>query len=324
VPVTDARHPAETPLPGFREVKPMVFAGLYPTQAEEYGGVREALEKLNLNDSALRYEPETSKALGYGFRCGFLGLLHMEIVQERLEREYGLQLISTAPTVKYEAHRKDGTVVELETPQQLPPVLELDHIEEPFIEATVIGREDSVGGVLQLLEDRRGEQKKFEYLSPGTVLLVYEMPLSEMIMDLHDKLKTVSRGYASLDYHLIGTRAADLVRLDILVNGQLVDALSLIVPRERAFRRGKVLVEKMKKIIPRQLFEVALQAAIGSRIVARETVPALRKNVIAKCYGGDITRKRKLLEKQREGKRRMKRIGRVDIPQEAFLALIKS
>ncbi len=311
------------PLPGFREVKPMVFSGIFPINSDDYPDLRDAMDKLRLNDASFSYEPETSGALGFGFRCGFLGLLHMEIIQERLEREFNLELLTSAPGVRYRVMTTAGDMVEVENPQKLPDPASIASIEEPYIEATIFTSDEFVGPILALATDRRGQQKKLEYVTSNRVMIVYDMPLNEVILDFFDKLKSISRGYASLDYQFAGYREGDLVKLDVLVNGEPLDALSLIVHRDKAFGRGKTLVEKMKEFIPRQMFEVALQAAIGNRIVARETVKALRKNVLAKCYGGDITRKRKLLEKQREGKKRMKRVGKVDIPQEAFLAVLK-
>jgi GTP-binding protein LepA len=320
--ITEAKSQPEM-LPGFQEVKPMVFAGLFPIITEEYENLRDAVAKLKLNDASFSYEPENSAALGFGFRCGFLGLLHMEIIQERLEREFNLELLTTAPGVRYRVTLTNGEVIEIENPQKLPDPAMIAKIEEPFFEVTMITTDEYVGPILALAIDRRGVQKKLEYVAANRVMIVYEMPLNEVILDFFDKLKSISRGYASLDYQFIGYRESDLVKMDILVNGEPLDALSLIVHKEKAFARGKMLVEKMKEFIPRQMFEVALQAAIGNRIVARETVKALRKNVLAKCYGGDISRKRKLLEKQKEGKKRMKRVGKVEIPQEAFLAVLK-
>jgi GTP-binding protein LepA len=321
--ITDDAHAAIEPLPGFEEIKPMVFAGLYTVDAHEHTQLREALEKLRLNDSSFFFEPESSAALGFGFRCGFLGLLHMEIIQERLEREFNLDLITTAPGVRYKITLTDGTKIEVDNPSRWPNPGEIAKIEEPVILATILTAEEYVGGILKLVEEKRGKQKTFEYVGSGRVMLHYELPLNEIVLDFYDRLKTVSRGYASLDYHLAGYWESPMVKLDILVAGEPVDALSLIVHRAFAYERGRALAAKMKQLIPRQMFEVAIQAAVGAKIIARETVPAMRKNVLAKCYGGDITRKRKLLEKQKEGKKRMKRIGRVDIPQEAFLAVLK-
>ena len=321
--IIDNADPASEPLPGFEPMKPMVFAGLYPVESHEHGLLREALEKLRLNDSAFSFEPENSVALGFGFRCGFLGLLHLEIVQERLEREFQIDLITTAPGVRYRATLNDGTVFEFENPTKFPDPSSIRQIEEPIIDATVITREEYLGGILALLEEKRGTQKKFEYIGSGRVLLVYQLPLNEIVLDFYDRLKSASSGYASLDYHLAGHRISPMVKLDVLVAGDPIDALSMIVHRDFAYDRGKVLIERLRKLIPRQMFEVALQAAIGNKVVARENIPAMRKNVLAKCYGGDISRKRKLLEKQKEGKRRMKRVGRVEIPQEAFLAVLK-
>jgi GTP-binding protein LepA len=321
--ITEVDRPTREPLAGFAEAKPMVFAGLFPTDADDYANLRDAMEKLRLNDASFTFQPENSTALGFGFRCGFLGLLHMEIVQERLEREFDLDLITTAPGVNYRVTTTRGEVLEVINPNHLPPLTSVERIEEPFISATIITRDDFLGGLLKLCEDRRGVQRSLEYLSSNRVVLSYDFPLNEVVLDFYDKLKSISRGYASFDYEFAGYREGDLVKLDILVNGEPVDALSIIVHREESASKGRLLAAKMKEIIPRQMFEVAIQAAIGSKIIARETVPAMRKNVLAKCYGGDITRKRKLLEKQKEGKKRMKRVGRVDIPQDAFLAVLK-
>jgi GTP-binding protein LepA len=321
--ITDHERPAIEALPGFQEIKPMVFAGLYTVDAHEHTALREALEKLRLNDSSFFFEPESSAALGFGFRCGFLGLLHMEIIQERLEREFGLDLITTAPGVRYKITKTDNEVIEVDNPSRWPSQSEIGKVEEPVILATILTNEEYVGGILKLVEEKRGKQKAFEYVSAARVMLTYELPLNEVVLDFYDKLKTISRGYASLDYHLAGYWESPMVKLDILVAGDPVDALSIIVHRDFAYDRGRALAAKMKQLIPRQMFEVAIQASIGAKVIARETVPAMRKNVLAKCYGGDITRKRKLLEKQKEGKRRMKRIGKVDIPQEAFLAVLK-
>jgi GTP-binding protein LepA len=321
--IIDDERPALEPLPGFEEIKPMVFAGLYTVDAHEHTQLREALEKLKLNDSSFFFEPESSVALGFGFRCGFLGLLHMEIIQERLEREYNLDLITTAPGVRYQITKTDNTVIEVDNPSRWPDVSEIAKVEEPVILAVILTNEEYVGGILKLVEEKRGKQKSFEYVSGSRVMLQYELPLNEIVLDFYDRLKSVSRGYASLDYHLAGSWTSPMAKLDIMVAGEPVDALSTIIHRDFAYDRGRMLAAKMKELIPRQMFEVAIQAAIGAKIIARETVPAIRKNVIAKCYGGDISRKRKLLEKQKEGKKRMKRIGRVDIPQEAFLAVLK-
>jgi GTP-binding protein LepA len=321
--IVDVANPASEPLPGFEPLKAMVFAGLYTIEAHEHGLLRDALEKLRLNDSAFSFEPENSVALGFGFRCGFLGLLHLEIVQERLEREFQIDLITTAPGVTYKITLTGGGVIDVNNPSKFPDPSDIKEIEEPIIDATVITHEEYIGEILKLLEEKRGTQKKFEYIGAGRVMLLYEMPLNEIVLDFYDRLKSASRGYASLDYHLSGHRVSPMVKLDVLVAGEPVDALSMIVHRDFAYERGKILIERLRKLIPRQQFEVALQAAIGSKIIARETIAALRKNVLAKCYGGDISRKRKLLEKQKEGKRRMKRVGRVEIPQEAFLAVLK-
>jgi GTP-binding protein LepA len=321
--VTETHRPTTEPFPGFKELKPMVFAGLYPVESHQYAELREALEKLRLNDASFFYEPETSAALGFGFRCGFLGLLHMEIVQERLEREYDMDLVTTAPGVLYRVTTTDGDVHEVDSPAKLPDPGRIAKLEEPVITAMILTPSEFVGPILQLCQDKRGVQKKLEYLKADRVLITYELPFNEVVMDFYDKLKTMSRGYASLDYHVTGYWESPLVKMDILVNGDPVDALSVIVHKDAAYERGRALVSKMRELIPRQMFEIAIQASIGSRIIARESVKAMRKNVLAKCYGGDITRKRKLLEKQKEGKKRMKRVGQVEIPQEAFLAVLK-
>ena len=321
--ITEIGRPTLEPFPGFKELKPMVFAGFYPVEGHEYPELRDALEKLRLNDASFFYEPETSVALGFGFRCGFLGLLHMEIVQERLEREFDMDLVTTAPGVLYRVTTTDGAVQEIDSPAKLPDAGRIKVIEEPVITAMILTPAEHVGGILQLCQDKRGVQKALEYLATDRVLITYELPFNEVVLDFYDKLKTISRGYASLDYHVTGYWPSPLVKLDILVNGDPVDALSIIVHRDMAYERGRALASKMRELIPRQMFEVAIQAAIGGRIIARESVKAMRKNVLAKCYGGDISRKRKLLEKQKEGKKRMKRVGKVDIPQEAFLAVLK-
>jgi GTP-binding protein LepA len=321
--ITEAGWPALEPFPGFKPLKPMVFAGFYPVEGHEYPELRDALEKLRLNDASFFYEPETSVALGFGFRCGFLGLLHMEIVQERLEREFDMDLVTTAPGVLYRVTTTDGVVREIDSPAKLPDAGLIDTIEEPVITAMILTPAEHVGGILQLCQDKRGIQKTMEYLASDRVLVTYDLPFNEVVLDFYDKLKTISRGYASLDYHVTGYWPSPLVKLDILVNGDPVDALSVIVHKDMAYERGRLLASKMRELIPRQMFEIAIQAAIGGRIIARESVKALRKNVLAKCYGGDISRKRKLLEKQKEGKKRMKQVGRVQIPQEAFLAVLK-
>jgi GTP-binding protein LepA len=321
--ITDADNPAHAPLPGFKELKPMVFAGLYPTEANQYGALRDAIEKLRLNDASLICEPETSQALGFGFRAGFLGLLHMEIAQERLEREFGISLIVTAPTVAYQVRTVAGELTTVDNPAHLPDENTIEAIEEPFILTSIHMPEEYLGAVMKLCEDRRGLQRDLRFLGEKRVILHYELPLAEIVFDFYDRLKSVSRGYASLDYEFLDFRAGPLVKLDIRINGEVVDALSIIVHRDKSYERGRALCEKMRELIPRQMFEVAIQAGIGAKIIARESVKALRKNVTAKCYGGDITRKRKLLEKQKEGKKRMKQVGRVEIPQEAFLALLK-
>ncbi|MCX7903770.1 MAG: translation elongation factor 4 [Caloramator sp.] len=321
--ITEAEREAKEPLPGYRPAIPMVFSGFYPTDSAKYEELKEALEKLQLNDAALIFEPETSVALGFGFRCGFLGLLHMEIVQERLEREYNLDIVTTAPSVIYRITKTDGEVIELTNPTNMPSPTEIEFMEEPYVKATIITPSEYVGAVMDLCQNKRGIFKNMEYIETTRVMLHYEMPLNEIIYDFFDALKSRTKGYASLDYELIGYKESDLVKLDILLNGDPVDALSQIVPKERAYQRGRAICEKLKEIIPRQLFEIPIQAAIGSKIIARETVKALRKDVLAKCYGGDITRKKKLLEKQKEGKKRMKQIGTVEVPQEAFMAVLK-
>jgi len=321
--ITDDNRPALEALPGFEDIKPMVFAGLYTVDSHEHELLRDALEKLRLNDSSFFFEPESSMALGFGFRCGFLGLLHMDIIQERLEREFNLDLIVTAPSVRYHVELTDGQRLEVDNPSKWPDPTLIEKVEEPIIMATILTAEEYVGSILKLVEEKRGRQKNFEYVGSNRVMLTYELPLNEIVLDFYDRLKTVSRGYASLDYHLSGWWESPMVKLDILVAGDPVDALSIIVHKDHAYERGRALVSKMRELIPRQQFEVPIQAAVGAKIIARETVAALRKNVLAKCYGGDISRKRKLLEKQKEGKKRMKRIGKVDIPQEAFLAVLR-
>ena len=321
--MTEALRPAAEPLSGYKEAKSMVFSGLYPIDSKQYEDLKEAVIKLRLNDASFSFTPETSLALGFGFRCGFLGLFHMEIIQERLEREYGLELITTAPTVSYKVRKTDGEVIYVKNPSELPSTQNIESVEEPYIAASIHLPAEFLGPVLKLCESKRGIQKDIKYLSTQRVLVEYELPLNEVVMDFYDRLKTLSKGYASMDYEYHDFRVTDLVKLDVLINGEVVDALSLIVPKERAYLRGRDLVEKMKELIPRQMFEVVIQASIGTRVIARESVKALRKNVTAKCYGGDITRKRKLIEKQKEGKKRMKQVGRVELPQEAFLAVLK-
>jgi GTP-binding protein LepA len=321
--ITADERPASEPLAGFKPMKPMVFSGLYPTDATEYQGLRDALEKLQLNDSSFTFEPETSQALGFGFRCGFLGLLHMDIVRERLEREFALRLITTAATVVYRVITTNGQTLLIDNPVKLPSESDIEQIEEPVIQATIHLPQEFLGGVLGICEEKRGSQKEIRYLGPKRVMLVYELPLNEIVVDFYDRLKSVSRGYASMDYEMAGYRPAELVKLDVRINGDVIDAMSMIVHRDKAYYRGRELVQRMRELIPRQLFEVVIQAAVGSRVIARESVKPLRKNVTAKCYGGDITRKRKLLERQKEGKKRMKQVGKVEIPQEAFLAALK-
>ncbi|MCL5022003.1 MAG: translation elongation factor 4 [Nitrospirae bacterium] len=319
--ITDAQRPATEPCPGYKEIKPMVFSGLYPTETHQYEGLKDALEKLRLNDASFSYEPETSSALGFGFRCGFLGLLHMEIIKERLEREFGLSLISTAPTVVYRVTDERGEIIFVDNPTLLPERFLM--IEEPFVKVTIFVPQTYIGSVLDLCQEKRGSQKEFTYIGKDRILVVYELPLNEILWDFYDRLKSISKGYASMDYEFTGYNESDLIRLDVLLNGESVDALSLIVHRDKAYYKGRQIAEKLREVIPRQLYEVVIQAAIGNKVIARESVRALRKDVLAKCYGGDITRKRKLLEKQKEGKKRMKQVGRIEVPQEAFLSVLK-
>lgn len=321
--ITRADRPASEPLPGYKKLQPMVYCGIYPADGAKYEDLKEALAKLQLNDASLVFEPETSAALGFGFRCGFLGLLHMEIIQERLEREYDLDLVTTAPSVVYRVYKKNGEMVEVSNPTEMPPPAEIDHTEEPVVRAQIITPTEYVGDIMELCQERRGEYRHMEYLESTRVMLTYELPLNEIIYDFFDVLKSRTKGYASFDYELIGYKESDLVKLDILLNGQVVDALSVIVHRDKAYARGRAIVQKLKEVIPRHLFEIPIQAAIGSRVIARETIKALRKDVLAKCYGGDVTRKKKLLEKQKEGKKRMRQVGSVEVPQEAFMAVLK-
>ncbi len=321
--ITDEERPAETPLPGYRRINPMVYCGIYPIDSSDYDDLREALEKLELNDASLSYEPETSGALGFGFRCGFLGLLHMEIIQERIEREFDIPIITTAPSVVYRVHKTDGTMVEIENPTHMPPQQEIDFVEEPMVRASIMTPQEYVGSVMELSQNKRGTFIDMQYLDENRVNIIYELPLAEIVYDFFDQLKSGTRGYASFDYELIGYKTSKLVKMDILLNGEPVDALSFIVHKDHAYHRGRQLVEKLRELIPRQMFEIPIQAAIGNRVIARETIRAMRKNVLAKCYGGDVSRKRKLLEKQKEGKKRMKHVGSVEVPQEAFMAVLK-